>query len=86
VQFLWADDREVPLIAAYHKDAAGELLSMRREASGCCFSCWYTITTEPVLADSPAWYECGLACACTVNDLQSQPVASLKVQQLECRA
>ena len=56
VQFLWADNREVPLIAAYHKDTAGELLSMRREVSGCCVSCWYTITTESVLADSPAWY------------------------------
>lgn len=38
VQFLWADNREVPLIAAYHKDAAGELLSMRREVSACVSS------------------------------------------------
>lgn len=31
VRLLWADNREVPLIAAYHKEAAGELLAMRRE-------------------------------------------------------
>ena len=41
VQFLWADNREVPLIAAYHKDAAGELLSMRRDVSG-YVSCAFT--------------------------------------------
>lgn len=31
VRLLWGENREVPLIASYHHEAVGELLSMRRE-------------------------------------------------------